>query len=118
MKLPLIFLAALSVMSCQVAEQERRRPGPIASLSNEQLWSIWFQQAAIQELICKRITRHDAVRLLNRRYGAQERRIAARLGEKKAEEIILTLPPCSHFRGATDRYADTLSELENRLATS
>jgi hypothetical protein len=118
MKLPLILVAALSVMGCHVAEQERPRHTPIASLSNEQLWSAGFQQAAIQELICKNITRRDAERLLNRRYGAQERRIAARLGEKKAEEIILTLPPCSHFRGAMDSYADALRELEKRLTTS
>ncbi|ALH80058.1 hypothetical protein AN936_06670 [Sphingopyxis macrogoltabida] len=77
-----------------------------------------FQQAAIQELICKDIARHDAVRVLKRRYGAQERRIAARLGERESEEIILTLPPCSHFLGAEDRYADALSELEKRLERS
>ena len=77
-----------------------------------------FQRAAIQELICQNITRHDAVRLLSRRYGAQERRIAARLGERESEDIILTLPPCSHFRGAEDRYADSLRELEKRLKRS
>lgn len=63
------------------------------------------------------IARRDAERLLNRLYGAQERQLAARLGEKKAKEIILTLPPCSYFRGARDRYAVSLRELEKRLTT-
>jgi hypothetical protein len=117
MKLPLIIGTALLVTSCHVAEQERPRLTPITSLTNEQLWSVGFRQAAIQELACKNIARRDAERLLNRRYGAQERQLAARLGEKKAEEIILTLPPCSHFRGAMDRYAVSLRELEKRLIT-
>lgn len=117
MKLPLIIGPALLVTGCQVTEQERPRSIPLASLSNEQLWNVWVRYGATQELICENISRRDAERVLDKRYGAQERRIAERLGEKTAEERILTLQPCSSFRGATDRYADSLRELENRLTT-
>lgn len=117
MKLSLIIGAALLVTGCQVTKQERPRSTPLASLSNEQLWNVWVRYGAAQELMCKNISRRDAERLLDKRYGFQERRIAERLGEKTAEERILTLPPCSSFRGATDRYADSLRELENRLTT-
>jgi hypothetical protein len=114
-KLPFIVGTALMMTGCQVSEPERPRFIPIASLSNEQLWSVGVRYGAIQELMCENIARPDAERLLDQRYGAQERRIAERLGEKTAEEIILTLPPCSFFRGATDRYADSLRELGKRL---
>jgi len=114
-KLTFIVGTALMMTGCQVSEPERPRFIPIASLSNEQLWSVGVRYGAIQELMCENIARPDAERLLDQRYGAQERRIAERLGEKTAEEIILTLPPCSFFRGATDRYADSLRELGKRL---
>jgi len=116
-KLPVIVGIALIVTGCQVAGRERPRSIPLASLSNEQLWNVWVRYGATQELMCENISRRDAERLLDQRYGAQERRIAERLGEKTAEERILTLPPCSFFRGATDRYADSLRELERRLTT-
>lgn len=116
MKLLLAPCVAMLAASCQTAEQERSHSAPLASLATQQLWSVGYLQAAIQELYCDGMSRREAERGLKRDYGPQERRIAVRLGEKNAPEIILTLPPCSHFRGAVDRYAESLNELEKRLS--
>lgn len=113
MKLLLIIGAGMSVAACQVTDPGRPHRAPVASLSNETLWSAGFLLAAMRELNCKKLSYRDAKRWLDRRYGEQERRIAARMGEREA--IILTPPQCSRVRGAMENYADALRELDKRL---
>lgn len=115
-----ILCAALLVAGCHTtAQEEAPRLAPVATLTIEQLWDVGFREGAILELACRGLVRRDAERWLNRRYAAQERRIAARLGEKNAPEIIPVKIPCSYLRSrgdAVDHYAQSLRELEKRLA--
>lgn len=116
-----ILCAALLVAGCHtVAQEEAPRLAPVATLTIEQLWDVGFRESAIDELACRGMARRDAERWLNRRYEAQERRIVARLGEKNAPEIILTKMSCSYLRArgdAVEHYAQSLRELEKRLAS-
>jgi len=118
MKLTPILLATLLIAGCHtVAHEDSPRFVPIAEQTTEQLWDTSHWDAAAHELVCQGMTRRAAEGLLVRRYAARESRIATRLGEKNAREIVaIGRPPCRYFRGSMGQYAELLRELERRLS--
>jgi hypothetical protein len=84
-------------------------------LDSAALWHVGWREAAKQELVCGGLSRSTAEHYLTRRFAKREAAIERMLGQKSSPEIVLTLPPCDHFKGALDKYRSTLRILERRL---
>jgi hypothetical protein len=109
-----IFAAGMLGLAGTSAVGSSRIAQPV-EFDNAALWHVGWRQAAIQELVCKGLSRSTAERYLRRRFAKREAAIERMLGQKGSPEIVLTLPPCDHFTGAVDKYRATLRILERRL---